>query len=482
MSKIGNKTIGYGFFWNIIQKFSSLSIGFVSSVILARILNPSDYGALAVIMIFISIANLIIDSGFGNAIIQNQNTNNNDINTVFTINLILSAVTVIIIFFSAPAVETFFSIKNISVYIRVDSIQILCRAFYLIQYTMMIKKMKFKELAMSNTIATAASSALAICMAYNNFGIFSLVVRNITQDIILLFAYKFYSNIKVTLGLSKKSFIKLFSFSCYSLMINVLSTVNNNILSFVIGKKTTISDLGYYNQGYTIQQTIVYSITSVISQVLFPYFSKIQNVENKVLIDIKNTIMAVSFIVFPIILYLIVFSEQIIGLVYSEKWIPCAIYFKIFCAQGIANILINIYISALKSLGRIRTVFNIQLISISIGLLLFISLLNISLVAAVLMVVVTSVIFLILVMLSTKQIIDFRIFDQLNGWLLNLTLSVISAFIAKQMADNLNVTMIFQLIFGAVILFVCYIVLHFAIDTEGIKTFKRAVWKWKTED
>ena len=178
-----------GTFWSTLQRFGSLAIGFVSNMVLARLLCPEDFGTIGMIMVFVSIADVLVDGGLGNAIIQKKNLNAKDIDTVFTSNLFFSLFLFFLIFGIAPFIEIYTEIYNLSLYLRVQSVMILIRAFYVVPFSILNKSLGFKNLAKIGIFASLVSTVVAISLAFLGFGIWSLIFRNIILDFLLCILY-----------------------------------------------------------------------------------------------------------------------------------------------------------------------------------------------------------------------------------------------------------------------------------------------------
>lgn len=312
-----------GTIWSFVQKFGGLSVGFISNMVLARLLCPDDFGLMGMVMVFVSIADVLVDGGLGNALIQKKNITSKDISTVFTTNLVFSLFLFSLCFIFSPLIESYTGIKNLSLYIRVESVLILIRAFYVIPASLLNKQLMFKRLAKINLLVSFVSVAISILLAYNGYGVWSLLIRNIILDLSLTLMYFVACRCKLTLGFDEKIFKELFSFGFFVVLSNLIEGAYANFITFIIGKKFSVKELGYYNQAYSLQQIPVYSMTSVLNQVLFPYFSKIQDDKVQIKNKLKSSIEVITFFIFPVLLFLIAYADQVIFLLYSSKWLPC---------------------------------------------------------------------------------------------------------------------------------------------------------------
>lgn len=167
-----------GAIWSFIQRFGGLAIGFVSNMVLARLLCPEDFGTMGMVMVFVSMADVLVDGGLGNALIQKKDLSKDDISTVFSSNLTLSIFLFTLCFIAAPAIESYTKIANLSLFLRVESVLILIRAFYIIPASLLSKNLQFRVIAKINLMVAFLSVCVSISMAYAGAGVWSLLCRN----------------------------------------------------------------------------------------------------------------------------------------------------------------------------------------------------------------------------------------------------------------------------------------------------------------
>ncbi len=412
-------------FWSAIQRFGGLAISFVSNIVLARLLSPDDYGVMGLIMVFIGFADILIDGGFGNALIQKKEVSKKDISTVFTTNLIISIILFSIIFFSAPSIASYFEIDKFSLFLRIEAIIILVRALFVIHFTILNRKMDFQKLAKINLIASSLSTVIAIIMAISGCGIWSLIIRNLALDIISLILYYFTTRLDLSFYICKESFTKLFGFGIFVLVANLSVTIYSNLLTFILGKKFSVKELGYYNQAYSLEQIPVYSVSSILNQVLFPFLSKEQDDLRKLQDDVEKSMQAMSFLIYPMMTFLICFAKPLIILLYSEKWLPSVPFFQILCTLGYTNFIYNLNVSLLKAIGRSRALFYSQLVGCVIGLILIVISIQFGIYAVVISVAINSIIGMLIQVVFGSYYIGLKLFGMLKYVWLNFFLSII---------------------------------------------------------
>lgn len=416
-------------FWSSIQRFGSLAISFVSNLVLARLLCPEDFGLVGMIMVFVGLADVLVDGGLGNALIQSKEVSDDDISTVFTTNLIISFFLFIIVFFFAPSIASYVNIDHFDYFLRIEAVMILIRAFYVVHFSLANRKLEFKSLATINLLSNLVATILAITLAYLNCGVWSLIFRNIAIDLTACVLYHVYQNVRVKLLINKDSFSRLFNYGVFVAITNMMESVYSNILSFVIGKKFSIKELGYYNQAHSLEQIPVYSVTAILNQVIFPFLSKVQGDQDRVRSDVRKSTMCMSFVMFPLMTFLIFFAKPLIIVLYSEKWLPAVPYFRILCLIGFVNAFYHLNRSVLKAVGKTKVLFYGQIIVNITGLLLIFLVLPLGIKYVVGMVAFNSFLsYSLFAILAGKQM-NYGLLPQISDTFINLVISAVSGII-----------------------------------------------------
>lgn len=456
--------------WSFLQRAGSLIIGFVANMVLARLLEPEDFGCIAIILVFVSFADILIDSGLTSALIQKKEVSENDVSTVFSVNLSVSIVLFILIFFAAPAIARFVSIPNLAMYLRVESIAVLIRAFYCIQAASLSKNLKFKNLAKYNILSSFASASIAITLAALGCGVWSLVAKNLILQLSLCLLYRHASKVSYRLGFFKENFKELFSFGWFVALTTFMDTLYSNLTAFLIGKRYSVKDLGYYNQAKSLEQIPVYSLSMVINQVLFPFMSKMQDDPSRVLNNTRKVIIATSFFTFPLMVYLIFFAKPVIILLYSAKWEPSAIFFQILCFGGMVNALVHICRNVLKSIGETKALFYTQIVVTAIAIIGVVVVLRFDLKWLVAWVACCSYFNWLTISFITGKKIGYDLFLQLKDVSLNVVFAVVAGFVSCYLTRLVSANVIVTALSGAAVFAVVYLLLHSFFKTASFKT------------
>lgn len=325
------KTVFSGLFWKFGERITAQLISLIVSLMLARLLSPSDYGAVALVMVFITIANVFVSHGLGSALIQKENVDELDFSSVFYFNILISVILYLFIFFMAPYVAAFYNLPVMSAALRILGIRIIVAAINSVQHAYVSRHMLFKRFFWSTLFGTVLSGVVGVILAYKGFGIWALVTQYLTNTctdtIVLWLTVKWRPIRKCSWNRTKI----LFSFGWKLLVSGLLDTGYKQLRSLIIGKKYTSEDLAYYNQGDKYPSLIVTNINASISSVLFPAMSKFQNEKEKLKQMVRRSIQISSYVLWPMLLGFAVVSKAVVSIVLTEKWLPCVPYIQVFC-------------------------------------------------------------------------------------------------------------------------------------------------------
>ena len=444
-------------FWSAIQRFGGLAIRFISNIVLARLLCPDDYGTVGLIMVFIGLADVLVDGGLGNALIQKKEISRDDISTVFSSNLLISILLFATLFITAPAISSYVEVEDFTLFLRVEAIMILLRALYVVHFSMLNREMEFQKLASISLGVNAISTTVAISMAFLGCGVWSLIARNLSLDLFYVIAYYLFYKLRFSILINKKSFKNLFSFGFFVAFANLLDSLYTNLLSFILGKKFSVKELGYYNQAYSLEQIPVYSITAILNQVFFPFLSKEQDNLDKMRIDLEKSIKSMSFFIYPMMFYLICFAKPIIVLLYSEKWLPAVPFFQILCTLGFTNFLFHINRSVLKAIGESKSLFLSQVLACCICVLIIVLSIPMGIKAVVISVALNSLIGLVIVVIIAGGRINYGLFNQIKAVSVNFSFAfmsgVVCLFLFSKFSMNYFLLVIISLLFYSFIYF-----------------------------
>lgn len=340
--------VSWHFGGQIAKQFSSFVIG----IILARLLSPSDFGVIALASVFISVTYAFVDSGFASALIQKKNCTEDDYSTVFFFNLIISIFFYLIIFLFSGTIASYFNNDKLINVIRVLGVLIMLYAFSSIQVAILKKELNFKMQANVIIFASVVSGGTGVGFAYAGFGVWSLVIQSILNQLILVVIYWMKSKWKPKFVFSIDSLKSLFAFGSKLLVTGIIYQIYNNFSSVIIAKFYSMADLGFYNRAVRFQQLASNQIVGTVSEVTFPLFANIQDDTEKLLKGIRLSIRATFYISTPLSLGMLILSNHIILGLIGEKWDGSIEYLRLLSIYAIFYPLAPILTNAIMAIGR----------------------------------------------------------------------------------------------------------------------------------
>lgn len=329
-SKILNGLKWSGISQIVIQVFT-FSIG----VVLARLLTPLDYGLLGMVFVFTGFAAIFVDMGLGSALIQKKNLEESHINTVFFMNMAAGTLLTLIMFLLAPFIAEFYSNPKLKLITQVLSLNFFLGSLSTVQRALISKSLAFKKLSQVDISTNLISGVISILMAYLGYGVWSLVFQNLLGRILSSIIIWKLSPWSPKPQFSQTAFKQLFGYSGNLIGFEMLNYWVRNLDNLLIGRYVGTGALGIYTRAYSLMLLPISQITSVISRVMFPALSALQDDLPKVKNIYLKTINIIAFVSFPMMIGLFVVADHFILAVYGSKWHSVVPILEMLCFVGL---------------------------------------------------------------------------------------------------------------------------------------------------
>lgn len=371
---IAHKTVRTSF-WSGIEKVFGLGIQFVISMLLARLLSPDDYGAIAMLTVFIAISNQVVSCGFGNALIRKLECSSVDYSTAFYFNIVASLICYAILFMIAPIIADFYDMDILCPVLRVCSLSIPISALTLVQESILQRNLQVKKQAYISLITSIVSGSISIILAYSGFGIWALVFNQIFAGFlkILLFWYK--TSWMPKWEYSTESMKYLWSFGSKMLLTELISVTYANIHSILIGKYYSSNALGVFNRGQNIAILLPNVLESIFVRNSLPIMAQIQDDNDRLCHVYAEYIKLACYLTFPIVTLIAVLADPFVRFTLTEKWVGCVIYIQIFSLNAMLSPANSINLNLLQVYGRTDYTLKAEVIKKFIGFIVVFSLL-----------------------------------------------------------------------------------------------------------
>ncbi|HTO14130.1 MAG: lipopolysaccharide biosynthesis protein [Dysgonamonadaceae bacterium] len=323
-----------GMMWTFAQQFSTQGIGFIISVVLARLLLPAEFGIIGMIAIFMGIGGALVDSGLASSLIRTPDANEEDFSTVFYFNILGSILIYFILYLTAPFIANFFDqpiLKNIT---RVYGITFIINAFSTIQLTRLTQKMDFKTQMIVSVPALIGGGIVGITLAYLGHGVWSLVWMRLIQSFLNSVQLWIVTKWKPSLIFNIAKFKYHFNFGYKLLLSGLLDTVFTNIYTVIIGKFFLPAQLGFYTRASSVVRMPVDNISGALHKVTYPLFAQIKDDNERLKKVYKQILQMISFLIAPTLIIMGVLATPLFRFLFTEKWLPAVPYFQILCISG----------------------------------------------------------------------------------------------------------------------------------------------------
>lgn len=463
--KEGKKVVN-NLFWRFAERCGAQGVTFIVSVVLARILDPSVYGTVAIVTVFTTILQVFVDSGLGNALIQKKNADDIDFSTVFYFNILVCMTLYVGLFLAAPFIAQFYGIGELTAVVRVLGLTIVISGVKNVQQAYVSRNMLFKRFFFSTLGGTIGAAVIGIAMALLGFGVWALVVQNLfnllIDTIILWITVKWRP--KKTFSLERLK--GLFSFGWKLLVASILETLYQNLRSLIIAKIYSADDLAYFSRGKQFPNLLVTNINSSIDSVLLPTMSSVQDDKERLKAMTRRSIKTSTFLLTPLMMGLAVCAEPIVRIILTDKWLPCVFFLRVFCFTFAFYPIHTANLNAIKAMGRSDLTLKLGIIKKVIGIAILFATMFISVEAMAYGMAVSSVLSQVVNAQPNKKLLNYSYNEQIKdisaAFLLSGVMGVCVIFVGL-IPMNIYISLALQIIVGVT----TYILLAFITKNES---------------
>jgi O-antigen/teichoic acid export membrane protein len=416
-----------GFIWSAVERFSVQGIQFIFQIILARLLNPSDYGVIAMLAIFIAIAQSFIDSGFTNALIKKTNRTDIDFSTVFYFNILISIVIYFFLYIFAPLIARFYRTPELVNITRVYMLSLPISALGAIQRTQFTIKVNFKDQAIASFLGALIGGIVGVILASQKYGAWALVFSALATNLITTIVFWLRSPWRPGLKFSFTSLRSMFSFGSKLLFSGLLDTAYKNLYQFVIGKRFSKQDLGYYSRADQFAQFPSSNITGIMQRVTYPILCTMADDNDKLLAAYRQYIKLSAYIVFPLMIGLAAVAKPLVNVVLGQKWGFAATILQIICFSYMWYPIHAINLNFLMVKGRSDLFLRVEIVKKVLGICILLVVMNFNVQVMAAGNIISSLIALFINTYYTKKLAGYGIAKQFKDILPCLMLSLISS-------------------------------------------------------
>lgn len=465
------KNILTGIFWTLSERFMSQIVSVIVTIILTRLLLPEDYGVISVITVIITILNVFMTSGFSASLIQQEDVGQVDYSTVLYFSLFLGIILYVGVFLCSPILADFYNLPQLEFVLKVLALKIPLSALNSVQQAYVSRNMLFKKFFISTVTATVVSGVIGVTMAYNNYGVWSLVAQDLSNVVTISVVLWYSVGWRPTFQFSFLRLKVLFGFGVKIFIQTLFNTIYANIRSLLIGGFYSPKDLAYYTKGNQYPNLIVTNVDNAISKTMFPVMSREQSDLKKVKILTRRTIQVSSYIMSPILIGFFVCAKPIVSIVMTDKWLPAVPYIRIICICLLIRASQTAILQAIKSIGRSDIVLRMDIPVRIFALIILMFTIRYGVIYIAISEIVVEFLALLIYSYYSSKLLDYSYFEIFSDFLKNIVVSVIMGAFVYLVGeiDGLGVLIILviQIITGIVI----YFLLSVLFKNESWKLF-----------
>ncbi len=360
MDNLKSKGIG-AFFWDFVGKIARYGTTFIVTIFLARLLEPSEFGLIAMIMVIVMVAMVFTDVGLGGALIQRRRVLPVHYASVFYFNVFIGGILTLITFFSATWISEFYNNKQLIPITQVISLLFFINAFSSVQTNKLRKELNYAALTKADVSAAVLSGVTGIALAFYGAGVWSLVAQVMSRGVLYNIFVWSASKWVPSLLFSFKALKQLWGFGFRMFLSALLEVIFTRLDIIIIGKLFTPAVLGFFDQAKRLNLMIMQLSSGSIMAVLFPVLSKVQNDLPRFQNIVLKILGIISFVVFFLLGIMYLISEELIVLLFTEKWLPSVEYFKILVLSGFGYPVSALLVNVLSSRGNSRMFLKLEI-------------------------------------------------------------------------------------------------------------------------
>lgn len=460
-----------GLYWKLFDQSATQIMQFVVGIVMARLLSPEDYGITALPAVFMAVANIFIDGGFGAALIRKPQITEKDLSTAFCYSIGVGLFMYLCLFMSAPWIALFYNTPILTPLIRVTALSFLWGPLGTPQYVILNRKLDFKTPARISVVNKVVSAIIGISIAYAGYGLWALVISGLTSSLLGLIQTWWVVKWVPKESFSRSSFKYLWGYGNKMIGASLIDTLYNNVAPVIVGKFYSPRDLGVYNRalGYAVLPSN--QITGVLLNVTFPVLSKIQDDRDNLIKKYRKMVKVACFVAFPVFMLLCALAHPLVITLITSKWEPCVILLQIMCFAKMWWPLQSINRNLITVIGRSDLYLKLEAIKKIIFLMIICVSLRYGLITFCLSDILINMIGIVLNTYYTGKLFDYGLFKQLRDVLPSLLLSLISLVFVFILTHYIE-SAILQLVSGGILGIGLYIAGAYLLNLNELKDLK----------
>jgi len=471
-----NRKIGIGTLWNFLELFLSKSATTLFTIFLATLLAPKDFGLIAIIAVVFELSGVLVNAGFTQALIRSRTVSDKELSTAFWGNLGIAAVIYLVVFLFSGQIASFFGESILELMVKVLGIGILVNSFRIVQTAILSRQMDFRSQMVAATVGTIISGLVAIVMAYNGFGVWSLVAQMLISQIVATGILWFSTRWIPLWTFDTVAFRYLFDFGKFLVIANVLNVAFKNSYALVIAKLFSPELTGLYYFATKLSNLAAQQLTGALQKSSFPALATLQDDNDQLRKKYRQIIQLTMFVVAPVMLMLMALAEPVFELLFDDRWKGAVTFTQLLCVVGLLYPVHSLNINVLMVKGRSDLNLKLTLIKKGIQISLLVASIPFGVLGIVIGQVIGSIVALLPNSYYTAQLIHYGFRAQLMDVMKPVAAAAIGSLIAYWAVQIGNISLVITILFAGAVNVLVYLMFSWLFRAEGARMIWFKVW------
>lgn len=465
------------FIWTAIDTIVVKIVALFISVIIARLLTPSDYGVIGMLAIFIAIGQSMVDGGFSSALIQRKDVTKTDYSTIFYFNIVIAIIMYITLFLSAEAIASFFNEPRLILLSKLLGLSFVINSLALVQRTILSRKLDFKTQMKISVISVILSGLVGVYLAYSGYGVFALVFQVLSKSAINSILLWILKPWRPSLVFSISSFKSLFSFGSRLLLSSIIDVIFRNLSVLVIGKVFSTTSLGFYTKAKELQNIPSSTLSSIIKKVSFPSFSIIQDDKERLLRNFRKAQQMSVFMIFPVMYGIMITSDTLIELLLTEKWLAAAPYLRLLCVVGAFYPIHSLNLNILNVKGRSDLFLRLEIIKKALTAIVIFTTYRWGITAMIYGQIFQSLVCLFINSFYSNRLINYGFVKQMNDLFPAALITIIMSVVVYSLGLLLDVSLLLKLSIQVIVGIFVYFFSAYLFKLKALMEIRKVLFK-----
>jgi O-antigen/teichoic acid export membrane protein len=471
-----NQKIAVGTLWNFLELFLSKSATTLFTIFLATLLAPKDFGLIAIIAVVFELSGVLVNAGFTQALIRSRTVSDKELSTAFWGNLGIAAVIYLVVFLFSGQIASFFGESILELMVKVLGIGILVNSFRIVQTAILSRQMDFRSQMVAATVGTIISGLVAIVMAYNGFGVWSLVAQMLISQIVATGILWFSTRWIPLWTFDTVAFRYLFDFGKFLVIANVLNVAFKNSYALVIAKLFSPELTGLYYFATKLSNLAAQQLTGALQKSSFPALATLQDDNDQLRKKYRQIIQLTMFVVAPVMLMLMALAEPVFELLFDDRWKGAVTFTQLLCVVGLLYPVHSLNINVLMVKGRSDLNLKLNLIKKGIQISLLVASIPFGVLGIVIGQVIGSIVALLPNSYYTAQLIHYGFRAQLMDVMKPVAAAAIGSLIAYWAVQIGNISLVITILFAGAVNVLVYLMFSWLFRAEGARMIWFKVW------